>query len=160
MKEIKAIEFVFENCESVTIDSKHIGDFLIEGIETKIRRVAVNCIGEYTSCKRFEVAISKEADVEIESYGEKIRKLSRINDWDDVTSIFLKYEDGSEKEISVPWIGEDDYNNEAQSSFIDKYGNLYLTINEECQNVLGIYADDMVEQINRDFDFYRISKIN
>ena len=156
MKDIKSIEFVFENCECVTIEAPYIGDVLIEGIETSIRRVAVNCINEYTSCKRFEVAISKEADVEIESYGEKIRKLSRINDWDDVTSIFLKYEDGSEKEILVSWIGEDDCNNEAQSSFIDKYGNLYLTINEECQNVLDIYTDDMMEQINRDFDFYRI----
>ena len=156
MKDIKAIEFVFENCECVTIEAPYIGDVLIEGIETSIRRVAVNSIGEYTSCKRFEVAISKEADVKIESYGEKIRKLSRINDWDDVTSIFLKYKDGSEKEILVPWLGESDYENKAQSSFIDKYGNLYLAINEECQNVFDIYTDDMMEQMNRDFDFYRI----
>ena len=156
MKDIKAIEFVFENCECVTIEAPYIGDVLIEGIETSIRRVAVNSIGEYTSCKRFEVAISKEANIEIESYGEKIRKLSRINDWDDVTRIFLKYEDGSEKEILVPWLGESDYENKAQSSFIDKYGNLYLAINEECQNVLDIYTDDMMEQMNRDFDFYRI----
>ena len=156
MKDIKAIEFVFENCECVTIEAPYIGDVLIEGIETNIRRVAVNSICESTSCKRFEVVISKEANIEIESYGEKIRKLSRINDWDDVTSIFLKYEDGSEKEILVPWLGESDNENEAQSSFMDKYGNLYLTINEECQNVLDIYTNDMMEQINRDFDFYRI----
>lgn len=156
MKDIKAIEFLFENWECVTIEAPYIGDVLIEGIETRARRVAVNCIGESTSCKRFEVAISKEANVKIESFGEKIYKLSRINDWDDVTGIFLKYEDGSEKEILVPWIGEDDCNNEAQSSFIDKYGNLYLAINEECQNVLDIYTDDMMEQMNRDFDFYRI----
>lgn len=156
MKDIKAIEFLFENCECVAIEAPYIGDVLIEGIETRVRRVAVNCICESTSCKRFEVAISKEADVKVESHGEKIHKLSRINDWDDVTSIFLKYEDGSEREILVPWIGEDDYNNKAQSSFIDKYGNLYLAINEECQNVLDIYTDDMVEQMNRDFDFYKI----
>lgn len=156
MKDIKAIEFVFDNCECVTIEAPYIGDVLIEGIKTSVRRVAVNCIGESTSCKRFEVAISKEANVEIESYGGKIRKFSRINDWDDVTSIFLKYEDGSEKEISVPWLGESDNENEAQSSFIDKYGNLYLTINEECQNVLDIYTNDMMVEINRDFDFYMI----
>ena len=156
MKNIKAIEFVFENCECVTIEAPYIGDVLIEGIETSIRRVAVNSICESTSCKRFEVVISKEANIEIESYGEKIRKLSRINDWDDVTCIFLKYKDGSEKEILVPWLGESDYENKAQSSFIDKYGNLYLAINEECQNVLDIYTNDMMEQINRDFDFYRI----
>lgn len=156
MKDIKAIEFLFENCECVTIEAPYIGDVLIEGIETRVRRVAVNCIGESTSCKRFEVAISEEANVKIESFGEKIYKLSRINDWDDVTGIFLKYEDGSEKEILVPWIGEDNCNNEAQSSFIDKYGNLYLAINEKCQNVLDIYTEDMMEKMNRDFDFYRI----
>ena len=156
MKDIKAIEFVFENCECVTIEAPYIGDVLIEGIETSIRRVAVNSICESTSCKRFEVVISKEANIEIESYGEKIRKLSRINDWDDVTSIFLKYEDGSEKKILVPWLGESANKNKAQSSFMDKYGNLYLAINEECQNVLDIYTNDMMEQINRDFDFYKI----
>lgn len=156
MKDIKAIEFVFENCECVTIEAPYIGDVLIEGIETNIRRVAVNSICESTSCKRFEVTINKEANEEVESYGEKIRKLFRINDWDDITSVFLKYEDGSEKEILVPWVGENDCNNEAQSSFIDKHGNLYLAINEECQNILDIYTEDMMEQMNRDFDFYRI----
>ena len=156
MKDIKAIEFLFENCECLTIEAPYIGDILIEGIETNIRRVAVNSICESTSCKRFEVAISKEANVEFESYGEKIRKLFRINILNDVTSIFLKYEDGSEKEILVPWLGESDNKNKAQSSFIDKHGNLYLAINEECQNVLDIYTNDMMEEINRDFDFYRI----
>lgn len=156
MKDIKAIEFLFENCECLTIEAPYIGDILIEGIETNIRRVAVNSICESTSCKRFEVAISKEANVEFESYGEKIRKLFRINILNDVTSIFLKYEDGSEKEILVPWLGESDNKNKAQSSFIDKHGNLYLAINEECQNVLDIYTNDMMEKINRDFDFYRI----
>ena len=156
MKDIKAIEFLFENCECLTIEAPYIGDILIEGIETNIRRVAVNFICESTSCKRFEVAISKEANVEFESYGEKIRKLFRINILNDVTSIFLKYEDGSEKEILVPWLGESDNKNKAQSSFIDKHGNLYLAINEECQNVLDIYTNDMMEEINRDFDFYRI----
>ena len=156
MKDIKAIEFLFENCECLTIEPPYIGDILIEGIETNIRRVAVNFICESTSCKRLEVAISKEANVEFESYGEKIRKLFRINILNDVTSIFLKYEDGSEKEILVPWLGESDNKNKAQSSFIDKHGNLYLAINEECQNVLDIYTNDMMEKINRDFDFYRI----
>lgn len=156
MKDIKAIEFVFENCECVTIEALYIGDVLIEGIETSIRRVAVNSICESTSCKRFEVAISKEADVKVESFGDEIYKLSRINEWNDITSVFLKYEDGSEKEILVPWVGENDCNNEAQSSFIDKHGNLYLAINEECQNILDIYTEDMMEQMNRDFDFYRI----
>lgn len=156
MKDIKAIEFLFENCECLTIEAPYIGDILIEGIETNIRRVAVNFICESTFCKRFEVAISKEANVEFESYGEKIRKLFRINILNDVTSIFLKYEDGSEKEILVPWLGESDNKNKAQSSFIDKHGNLYLAINEECQNVLDIYTNDMMEKINRDFDFYRI----
>ena len=155
MKDIKAIEFLFENCECLTIEAPYIGDILIEGIETNIRRVAVNFICESTSCKRLEVAISKEANVEFESYGEKIRKLFRINILNDVTSIFLKYEDGSEKEILVPWLGESDNKNKAQSSFIDKHGNLYLAINEECQNVLDIYTNDMMEEINRDFDFYR-----
>lgn len=160
MKNIEAIEFVFENCECITVDSKYIGDLLIEGFKTNVRRLGVNAIREYTSCERVDLIIYKDGNTTSESYGDKYSVFDRILSWNDITSIYLKYEDNTEQEIFVPWDNENDYcynvNNEAQSSFIDKYGNLYLTINEECQNVLDIYTDDMMEQINRDFDFYRI----
>lgn len=155
MKDVKAIEFVFENFESVTIDSKHIGDFLIEGIETKIRRVAINSISEYTTCERFEMSIYKDANITVESYGDKYKVFNRIMLCDDITGIYLKYEDGTEQEIGVPWEGESDDYNEAQSSFMcDEH--LYLAINRECKDVHEIYTDEIVEDLNEDYGIFKI----
>lgn len=52
MKKIKAIEFVFENLECLTVDSKYIGDFSMEGFETKIMGAGVCTIREYTTCEK------------------------------------------------------------------------------------------------------------
>ena len=71
MKNIKAIEFVFENCECLTVDSKYIGDILIEGFKTNVRRLGVNAIREYTSCERIDLIIYKDGNTTSESYGDK-----------------------------------------------------------------------------------------
>ena len=156
MKKIKAIEFVFENLECLTVDSKYIGDFSMEGFETKIMGAGVCSIREYTTCEKIDLVIYKDANITIESYGDKYKVFDRILSWNDITSICLKYEDDIEQEIYVPWEGENDYyDNKAQSSFISDE-HLYLTINKDCQNVHDIYTDETVEYLNKN---YRIHKI-
>ena len=156
MKKIKAIEFVFENLECLTVDSKYIGDFSMEGFETKIMGAGVCSIREYTTCEKIDLVIYKDANITIESYGDKYKVFDRILSWNDITSICLKYEDDIEQEIYVPWYEENNpYNNKAQSSFISDE-HLYLTINKDCQNVHDIYTDETVEYLNKN---YRIHKI-
>lgn len=155
MKKIKAIEFVFENLECLTVDSKYIGDFSMEGFETKIMGAGVCTIREYTTCEKFDLVIYKDANITVESYGDKYRVFDRILSWNDITSICLKYEDDIEREIYVPWEGENNYSNKAQSSFISDE-HLYLTINKDCQSVHDIYTDETVEYLNKN---YRIHKI-
>ena len=156
MKKIKAIEFVFENLECLTVDSKYIGDFSMEGFETKIMGAGVCSIREYTTCEKIDLVIYKDANITIESYGDKYKVFDRILSWNDITSICLKYEDDIEQEIYVPWEGENDYyDNKAQSSFISDE-HLYLTINKDCQNVHDIYTDETVGYLNKN---YRIHKI-
>lgn len=156
MKKIKAIEFVFENLECLTVDSKYIGDFSMEGFETKIMGAGVCTIREYTTCEKIDLVIYKDANITIESYGDKYKVFDRILSWNDITSICLKYEDDIEREIYVPWEGENDYyDNKAQSSFISDE-HLYLTINKDCQNVHDIYTDETVQYLNKN---YRIHKI-
>lgn len=156
MKKIKAIEFVFENLECLTVDSKYIGDFSMEGFETKIMGAGVCSIREYTTCEKIDLVIYKDANITIESYGDKYKVFDRILSWNDITSICLKYEDDIEREIYVPWEGENDYyDNKAQSSFISDE-HLYLTINKDCQNVHDIYTDETVQYLNKN---YRIHKI-
>ena len=156
MKKIKAIEFGFENCECITIDSKYIGDFSMEGFETKIMGAGVCTIREYTTCEKIDLVIYKDANITVESYGDKYKVFDRILNWNDITGICLKYEDDIEREIYVPWYEENNpYNNKAQSSFISDE-HLYLTINKDCQNVHDIYTDETVEYLNKN---YRIHKI-
>lgn len=153
MKNIKAIEFVFENCECLTVDSKYIGDLLIEGFETKVRRFGVNAIREYTSCERIDLIIYKDGNLTSESYGDKCSVFDRILNWNDITSIYLKYEDNTEQEIFVPWEGENDYSNEAQSSFVSEE-HLYMTINKDCQSVHDVYTDETVEYLNKNYKIF------
>lgn len=156
MKKIKAIEFVFENLECLTVDSKYIGDFSMEGFETKIMGAGVCSIREYTTCEKIDLVIYKDANITIESYGDKYKVFDRILSWNDITIICLKYEDDIEREIYVPWDNENDYyDNKAQSSFISDE-HLYLTINKDCQNVHDIYTDETVGYLNKN---YRIHKI-
>ena len=156
MKKIKAIEFVFENLECLTVDSKYIGDFSMEGFETKIMGAGVCTIREYTTCEKIDLVIYKDANITVESYGDKYKVFDRILNWNDITGICLKYEDDIEREIYVPWYEENNpYNNKAQSSFISDE-HLYLTINKDCQNVHDIYTDETVEYLNKN---YRIHKI-
>ena len=158
MKNIEAIEFVFENCECLTVDSKYIGDLLIEGFETKVRRFGVNAIREYTSCERIDLIIYKDGNTTSESYGDKYKVFDRILSWNDITSIYLKYEDNTEQEIFVPWDDENDcysnVNNKAQSSFVSDE-HLYLTINKDCQNVHDVYTDETVEYLNKNYKMHK-----
>ena len=156
MKKIKAIEFVFENLECLTVDSKYIGDFSMEGFETKIMGAGVCSIREYTTCEKIDLVIYKDANITIESYGDKYKVFDRILSWNDITIICLKYEDDIEREIYVPWDNENNYyDNKAQSSFISDE-HLYLTINKDCQSVHDVYTDETVEYLNKN---YRIHKI-
>ena len=156
MKNIEAIEFVFENCECLTVDSKYIGDFSMEGFETKIMGAGVCTIREYTTCEKIDLVIYKDANITVESYGDKYKVFDRILNWNDITGICLKYEDDLEREIYVPWYEENNpYNNKAQSSFVSDE-HLYLTINKDCQSVHDVYTDETVEYLNKN---YRIHKI-
>ena len=156
MKKIKAIEFVFENLECLTVDSKYIGDFSMEGFETKIMGAGVCTIREYTTCEKIDLVIYKDANITVESYGDKYKVFDRILSWNDITSICLKYEDDIEQEIYVPWYEENNpYDNKAQSSFISDE-HLYLAINKDCQSVHDIYTNETVEYLNKN---YRIHKI-
>ena len=155
MKKIKAIEFVFENLECLTVDSKYIGDFSMEGFETKIMGAGVCTIREYTTCEKIDLVIYKDANITIESYGDKYKVFDRILSWNDITSICLKYEDDIEQEIYVPWYEENNpYNNKAQSSFISDE-HLYLTINKDCQSVHDVYTDETVGYLNKNYKMHK-----
>ncbi len=142
---LKNITFVFENCDAITIDGKHIGYFLIDDLQTSFSRVACNCIKKTEIANTFVVEIHKEANKERYMFDQtdvevfKQMTFDRFIRYNDITSIqFELIEDLEDEEspcvehynFNVNWIGDDDMTNNAQISYISNEGHLYLAIAE------------------------------
>lgn len=141
--ELKEITFVLENCDSITIDGKYIGDFLVDEINTSIQRIAVNAIEQIDSANIVAIEIHKDANKERYPFGQtgwedgKHMTFDRLVKGKDITSIKFELESYSKEDwlpytrhysYYVDWVGDSDYENNAQSSYISKDGHLYLVI--------------------------------
>ena len=137
---LKNITFVLENCDCITIDGKYIGDFLVEDIRTSIQRIACNAIMKMDIVHTFAIEIHKDANKERCPFGfeeDKELTFDRLA-YDDVTQIEFELvddyvEEGQEPIIEhyhyfIHWVGDSDYTNEAQKSYISNVGNLYMVI--------------------------------
>lgn len=138
-EEIKKIEIILENCEVITVDGKYIGDFNCNNIEYSINRMGCNYIGETYTCKDFSMSIHKDCGLnnkEEWSFGifdRKSNPLKRINDYKDITSIRIHFTDDKKdaKQIYVKWGGDNDYINEYQESYINKFGDLFIVVSKD-----------------------------
>lgn len=145
-KEIKSIEFIFENCESLSIPKNCIGLLDIEGIHDVIRRMAMNSIAKYTRADEFAIEIYKEADEEYHPFGnieDASSKLKRLTEFNDIASIEVAYEDGSTDTLFLPYSDDDSLGacNAYQKTYVSKLGNVYIVVSKE-----------------KDIDFYFNSK--
>lgn len=134
MNEVESIELVLENCESITIERKYIGDFWCEDITTTVARIAMNSISKYQKCKEFFLSIHKDADCIYNSFGSpsKYTAFTRLTDFPDITSVNVKYKDGIKETYFVTWEDADESgsNNCFQTSFISECGHIYIYIGE------------------------------
>ena len=133
MKDVKKVDFVFENCESFGFNANNFSTFSIEDISTSINRIACNSIAKMHVAKSIAIEIFKDfIEEEYCPFGivsEKIIKKDRINNHSDITSLIITYCDDSEETIFVKWDG-DDYHNDNQKTHIGKNGNLFIVIDE------------------------------
>jgi hypothetical protein len=131
-KDIEKIKFVFENCESVTIEGKYIGRLFISDIKYSIQRIACNAIREMQSCNHFSISINRKADnAKDKGLFGNFSRLDRINMYSDITSIYVYLNDQDEpKQFYVDWDG-DDYTNQNQKVYINKFGDLFLVIDSK-----------------------------
>ena len=89
---LKNITFVFENCDTITIDGKYIGDFLVADLKTEIRRIACNAIERMDIAGTIAIEIHKDANKEYYQFGQnqyekfKTKVFDRLAD-NDITSI-------------------------------------------------------------------------
>lgn len=139
---IKRITFCFENCEWITIDGKYIGDMDASDIRKSVCRVACNAVEEIETANFFAVEIHKDANKEEYAFGIKNEEyktytFDRFLKYNDITDIHIELYDeyGEEKDETykylVDWVGEDEYSNPAQKTYLSKCGNLYIVVSNE-----------------------------
>lgn len=141
---LKQITFHFENLESITIDGKYVGYFLVDELNTYFARTACNSFDKIDVANVFAIEIHRDASKEYYAFGQmdckdcKCMKFDRLTEYDDITSIqFELARERSELtsvvenyDYLVHWTGDSDFTNEAQTSYISDDGNLYIVIAE------------------------------
>lgn len=141
---LKYIEFVFENCDSIKIEGKYIGVFLVDNLETSIKRIACNSIDKIDVANTVVIEIHKDANKERYEFDQthiedfKQMTFDRFKEYGDITSIQFELEEDYVDEGQIPcvehynycvdWTGESEYTNEAQKTYVSKEGNLYIVI--------------------------------
>ncbi|MDP9675286.1 hypothetical protein J2W97_001269 [Paenibacillus jamilae] len=143
MKKLKEILFGLENCESLSIDAKYIGNFSV----TNVRKSIIRHYGDIRFmdiCDTFSIVVNKNANTDyqvfgVEDEGFKQNTFDRLTSGD-IVVIDIVYDDDSKDEVYVHWEGESDYSNEAQKNYISKLGDLFIVISKE-ETVESIFED-------------------
>lgn len=142
---LKNVTFVFENCDYITIDGKYIGDFLIDDINTSIKRITSNAIEKMDYANIIVIEIHKDANKERHQFNQTNIEYFKQMTFDrfigcDITSVevVLEEDDVEDGQVSktekynyyVNWTGESDNYNESHINYISEDGNLYVVIAE------------------------------
>lgn len=137
MKDVKCIEFVFENCESFEIEAKYFGGVQFEEIKTSIARIACNSIVKFQTAYSVVLEIFKEANIDYKPFGslEQQKMFDRITGWNDITQFIIHYTDNTEEAYFVDYDDGDDDSlgapNKNQKTYISVPGNLYIVIEKD-----------------------------
>lgn len=137
MKEISAIELLFENCETLRLGINVLGDVYLGKINPEIARIACNSIAERVFVDEVALEIFSEAEelgVWTPEWGNHNSKLGRIAFHNDITQIEILYSDGSSKTYFIDYEEESEAlgaPNINQKSYISSLGNLYIVISKE-----------------------------
>lgn len=155
MKDIKSIEFVFENCEAFEVEAKYFAGFQLEDIRTSIARIACNAISKFQTAYSVVIELFKEANVQYDGFGERAYKFNRIVEHHDITSLVIHYSDDTTESYFVDYDegGKDGLGapNINQKTYISKLGNLYIVI-ENGKKIFDFFdKDEINDDDNMDF---------
>lgn len=145
MKEVTGIRLCFENLETMEFKADEVGGFYLEDVQTSIKRLAVNSIGETTSCSEAYIELLPAANREHHPFGmvaewNKSNTFKRIADVDDIASVEVLYEDGTRQDVYVRWVDSSEGGevNKLQSSYLSKNGALYIYIGSKANDVCHV----------------------
>ncbi len=102
MTNVKEIELTLENCEHIKIPSGHLGNIVIEDIDTSIRRNAINSIDKLQTANSIYLDIIKPETIKtlrlFDEYDEESLSCStRLIQHADITSVEVIYNNGSKE---------------------------------------------------------------
>lgn len=154
MTKVKELELVLENCEYIKIPTKHLANIVIEGIDIRVRRNAINNIEKLQTASSIYLNIIKPETIKTlglfgEADEESLSCSKRILQYEDITSVVVVYEDNTKEEYFVDWDWDNDYLNNYQDTQIAKNGNLHVLINREKR--LKEFLDDDVFEVSYDY---------
>ena len=159
-KELKSVEIVLENCETILIDRKYIGEIECDNIKKSISRRACNSISVVNTCETFAIQINNKLSENEDStwiFGtladEKRNPIERLISFNDITSICFKFvdEEDESEQIYVNWGGDSEYSNEYQKSYKNNFGDLFIVISKN-KSIEDIFCVEKIEEENsRDF---------
>ena len=136
-KKVKSVGLIFENLDYVDIPAEYFGEFCISGIRTTVERLAFNAILQRTKSDDIEFELLSQVDDVLPELtqdlsfvsDEQSSLLRRIANRRDITSLDLRYDDGSSDQFYVPWEdAEDEWHNRLLKGKISNAGNLFVKI--------------------------------
>lgn len=158
MKTISKIDLVFENCEAYSINRIDINEIIIEDIKEKISKIAANAIASMKTSETILIHVSNNAEEYVKYQGFQIENenpkgLMRIAEYNDITQIILYYDDNTSETIYPSWIGESEYSNDAQETYIienckeeklNGYIIVIITDLSKKENILTEYLNSLI----------------
>lgn len=148
------VEFVFENCEVMSIPGKYFSEFYIDNVKAYFKRTAANAIEKLDEADTIILSIHKDADEEYCPFGLsslKTTKFNRIMEYNDIALVRF-FLDGNEYSYSVRWSGDMMEENICQTSIKSRFGHLYLVISSDAVLTMEEYfPKEMINDENYDF---------
>ena len=124
---LKSVEIVFENCEMLEVDSSDIEDLHLMWDKGDLQKDrSSNKLNKAFYLDSAIIKIKNSGNLEYEWAGCLNTSFKRILAYNDITQIYLKYEDGSEDAFYVQWPETDEKENSKQQVILRSDGLLIL----------------------------------
>jgi len=154
MNNIKNISFTLENCEGVLVPFKCFKKFkVVENNKNADKLFILECL------------IEDNGEIEYTSTWMKntTSPIQRLGRGDDITSIYITYDDDSTQRYSIPWYDYNPNSNKNQSSQMIDYKTVQIKIKPYIQkysivDVLNSKSGTKFKDINK--NVYVVEEIN
>lgn len=124
---LESIEIVFENCEVIAVNNSDVEDLHLIWDKGDLQKdSSSNKLNKVFYLDSAIIKIKNSGNLEYEWAGCLNTFFKRILAYNDITQLYLKYEDGSEDAFYVQWPDTDEEENSKQQVVLQDDGLLIL----------------------------------